>query len=370
MFIASELLSAWYMDNKRMEDHKQAVSQISSRIRSFYDKQIPFRIYHGSTNSTQHRKVDPDRMVDTSRLNHVFNINTDTKTCLAEPNVAMDELVEEVAKHGLLPPVVMEFPGITVGGGFAGTAGESSGFKYGFFDRTVNWIEIILADGEIIIAPGEKYRDLFHGAAGTLGTLGVTTLLEIRLVDFKPFVELTYHPVISVADALSTMKACTKIQSNDFVDGILFAVDRGVIISGRLVDEVSAGGHMQRFGRARDPWFYIHVDRTASRQIEPLKEFTPVRDYLFRYDRGAVSVPMDQIYSSWGLMSLRSSSGRVATHSNTSSHHSIASRDGHWTTSCTLVSCITHCTPLVTPQNSSCKTYSCPSRPLRNSSVS
>ena len=273
-----------------MEEHEQAVAQISSRIRSFYAKKIPFRIYHGSTNSTQHRKVDPNRMVDTSRLNRVFYIDTYKKTCLAEPNVAMDELVDAVTPFGLLPPVVMEFPGITVGGGFAGTAGESSGFKYGFFDRTVNWIEMVLPDGEVVIASPNERSDLFYGAAGTLGTLGVTTLLEIQLVDLKPYVELTHHPVTSVADALSTMKACTKIETNDFVDGILFALDRGVIISGRLVSQVPTGGNLQRFSRACDPWFYIHVDRAASRQIEPYKEFTPVKDYLFRYDRGAVSL--------------------------------------------------------------------------------
>ena len=58
----------------------------------------------------------------------------------------MDTLVEETRKHGLIPPVVMECPGITVGGGFSGT-GKSSSFKFGFFDRTVDWIEIVLANG-------------------------------------------------------------------------------------------------------------------------------------------------------------------------------------------------------------------------------
>lgn len=49
----------------------------------------------------------------------------------------MDRLVEETLKYGLIPPVVMEFPGITVGGGYSGTSGESSSFKHGFFDRTL-----------------------------------------------------------------------------------------------------------------------------------------------------------------------------------------------------------------------------------------
>ncbi|ENI08504.1 hypothetical protein COCC4DRAFT_37225, partial [Bipolaris maydis ATCC 48331] len=72
-----------------------------------------------------------------------------TKTALIEPNVPMDVLVQETMKAGLLPPVVMEFPGITVGGGFVGTAGESSSFKYGFFDRTVLSAEVVLADGTL-----------------------------------------------------------------------------------------------------------------------------------------------------------------------------------------------------------------------------
>jgi delta24-sterol reductase len=38
----------------------------------------------------------------------------------------MDRLVQTTLKYGLIPPVVMELPGITVGGGYAGTPGESS----------------------------------------------------------------------------------------------------------------------------------------------------------------------------------------------------------------------------------------------------
>lgn len=50
---------------------------------------------------------------------------------------------------GLVPLVVMEFPGITVGGGFSGTSGEKlSSFRHGAFDNTVNWIEIVLPNGE------------------------------------------------------------------------------------------------------------------------------------------------------------------------------------------------------------------------------
>ncbi|KAK5678273.1 hypothetical protein LTS10_009445 [Elasticomyces elasticus] len=270
-----------------MDEHNRTVAQITSRISTFYQSKTPFRLYHGSTNSTQSRKVDPNRMVDTTRLNHVLKVNKENKTCLVEPNVPMDQLVDATLAYGLVPPVVMEFPGITVGGGFAGTAGESSGFRYGFFEDTVNWVEIVLADGETVTASPHEHADLFYGAAGTFGTLGVTTLLELRLIDAKKYVELTYHPTSSTEDALSTLQLACKVETNDYVDGVLFAKDRGVIVTGRLTDKLAPGIVVQHFSRPQDPWFYVHADRTTRGTLEPVKEATPLRDYLFRYDRGA-----------------------------------------------------------------------------------
>jgi delta24-sterol reductase len=115
-----------------MEAHSKAVDTISASVQRFYARKEPFRIYHGSTNSTRHSQFRRDRMVDTSGMVNVLKVDVERKTALVEPNVAMDGLVEATLQHGLLPPVVMEFPGITVGGGFAGTSGESSSFKYEF----------------------------------------------------------------------------------------------------------------------------------------------------------------------------------------------------------------------------------------------
>lgn len=270
-----------------METHQQAVAAIASRVRSFHEKQVPFRLYHGSTNTTQQRKFDPNKVIDTSKLNHVLKVDTEKMTCLVEPNVAMDELVEATLPCGVLPPVVMEFPGITVGGGFAGTAGESSGFKYGFFDCIVNWIEMVLPNGEIVRASSKEHSDLFHGAAGSFGTLGVATLFELQVIPAKPYVELTYHTVTSVQEALSTMDKVTNDETLDYVDGIQFSLNKAVIVTGRLTDTLDIGVKLHKFSRSIDPWFYIHVDRTTGKSLEPVKLATPVQDYLFRYDRGA-----------------------------------------------------------------------------------
>ncbi|KAG9245355.1 hypothetical protein BJ878DRAFT_501831 [Calycina marina] len=273
-----------------MDAHDRAVSSISSTVQAFYARQRPFRIYHGSTNSTRKTAFQRSQMVDTSGLTHVLGIDIEKKTALVEPNVPMDALVEATLKYEFLPPVVPEFPGITVGGAMAGTAGESSSFKYGFFDRTVNWIEIVLATGEVVTASRTEKADLFYGTASSFGTLGVTTLLELQLIPAKAYVKLEYYAVPDILSARKLIDRFSKDNTVDYLDGIMFAKDDGVICSGKLVDgPEDSNGAIQRFSRARDPWFYINASRlpfNLGKSGIPITEYVPVVDYLFRYDRG------------------------------------------------------------------------------------
>ena len=268
-----------------MESHNDAVKTIAAQVRIFNERKEPFRIYHGSTNSTRPSRRQRDQMVDISSLNHVLQVDTQAKFALVEPNVPMDALVGATIRHGLVPPVVMEFPGITAGGGFAGTAGESSSFRYGFFDRTVSWIEIVLATGEVETASTVLKPDLLYGAAASFGTLGITTLLKIELKEAKTHVELSYFPVNSMSEALAKFKQVTKDPSIDYVDGILFASNAGVVCSGRLTNETC--GNVQGFTRPSDPWFYLHAQKLLEQSSNPTIESVPLVDYLFRYDRGA-----------------------------------------------------------------------------------
>ncbi|CZT46582.1 uncharacterized protein RSE6_07029 [Rhynchosporium secalis] len=123
----------------------------------------------------------------------------------------------------------MEFPGISVGGGFAGTAGESSSFRYGFFDRTINWIEMVLANGEIVKASSTSKSDLFYGAASSFGTLGV------------------------IAEAQVEIEKATEDTSTHYLDGIMYSKDNGVICVGRLTNDVPADTPVQGFTRPTDP---------------------------------------------------------------------------------------------------------------------
>lgn len=175
-----------------MDQHHYQVEEIAAAVQRYSELCVPFRVFHGSSNSTRPRHGRTENIIDISSLCHVLSIDVERRVALVEPNVPMDRLVEATSVHGLVPPVVMEFPGITVGGGFSGTSGESSSFRHGFFSDTVNFVEMVLGNGNIVTASREKHEELFHGAAGAAGTLGIVTVMELRLVEARRFVKTTF----------------------------------------------------------------------------------------------------------------------------------------------------------------------------------
>jgi delta24-sterol reductase len=270
-----------------MNRHQRIVAQVASKVKDYFARKEPFRIQHGSTNST--RPNLKKHVVDISALRNVISVDTQSKSVLVEPNVPMDRLVEATLPHGLVPPVVMEFPGITVGGGYAGTAGESSSFKYGFFDRTINEVEMVMADGEVVKASEKENKDLFRGAAGAVGTLGVTTLVDLKLIEAKKYVKTTYYPTRSVAQAVREIRKHTEGEQgakNDYVDGVLFSKEHGAIVTGEMTDELPPNAKPQTYSNPLDPWFYLHVEAATRSSKKPVVEYIPLAEYMFRYDRG------------------------------------------------------------------------------------
>ena len=261
------------------DKHEEIVNKLSKQIVYFYDNNIPFRIYRGGTNSTRIISFEKDKLLDIRKLNKVISVNIKNKTAIVEPNVPMDKLVRETLKYGLVPQVVMEFPGITVAGGIQGGAGESSSFKYGIFNSIANWYELILADGSIIKASNDVNSDLFWSCAGSYGTLGVMTAIEINLILAKKYVQLEYIPVCGYADAIKLISDEIK-KVPDYIDGILFSKDNGVVMIGKMTNSLDYP--KQTFRKATDDWFFSHVEKMQNRNIEII----PIVDYLFRYDRG------------------------------------------------------------------------------------
>jgi FAD/FMN-containing dehydrogenase len=290
-----------------MHKHNLAVSEIAKQVQSFNSQQKPFHIYHGTTKTTRRIRFSKSSIVDTSTLSNILAIERGAQTAIVEPSVTFGELVTATLKYGLIPVVVPPFPDITVGGAFAGTVAGSSSFRYGGFDASVSEIEVVLGNGNTVKASLKENVGLFRGSAGGMGTLGFITSLEIRLVPCNKYVKLDYHLVSSGQAAVEQLESL-RTRDIDFLDGIMFAENRGVLVAGRYVNGREKDVPVVQFTRPQDPWFFLHAHsklkcprddqciacrwsgntkQASTSTTTSLSELVPVYDYLFRYDRGA-----------------------------------------------------------------------------------
>jgi len=268
--------------------HARAVERVREQVRRLAAAGTAARIYHGSTNSTRAQEFRREAMIDASGLDRVLHVDRERRVAVVEPNVPMDALLEATLPFGLMPPVVPEFPGITVGGAVQGGAGESSSFREGLFHDTCLAYEIVLGDRTLVEASREQNADVFWGTACAYGSLGVLTRVDVRLVEARPYVRLRHEHVGGYAEAVARLRDAVEAGAG-FVDAVMLGPGRGVVMTGELASGTGSGVGpgdglpVATFTGRRDPWFHRHLERLGADR----EELVPLRDYLFRYDRGA-----------------------------------------------------------------------------------
>lgn len=140
--------------------------------------------------------------------------------------------------------------------------------RYSYFSQTVKYIHTMLATSEVMAASPDVNADLFHGARGSAGTLGIITLLDIGLVPAKRFVKLTYHRHSTVDSTIAAVRAATEAagaSANGYVDAILFSPHLGVVMIGVGTDEAPPPSVRPRtFSGPWHPWFYLHAQHQAT----------------------------------------------------------------------------------------------------------
>jgi delta24-sterol reductase len=241
---------------KQRTEHTQKLQVIQTKMAMFFQKKQKVRMYHGNSNSTRTKSIDRQNTVDVSSLTAVLEINKHDRYVVIEPSITMDALVAVVLPYGLMPAVVSEFPGITVGGAIQGGAGESSSYAWGCFHEMALEYEVVLGSGEVVAANKHQYQDLYYGIPCSYGTLGVLTSVKLALVEAPNFVELKYLPVSNIEQAITRMDAVAH-DNPLFIDAIMFNQRSGVVIVGSMSKDDSLP--ITQFRRAQDEWFYLHA---------------------------------------------------------------------------------------------------------------
>ncbi|PIR20920.1 MAG: FAD-linked oxidase [Deltaproteobacteria bacterium CG11_big_fil_rev_8_21_14_0_20_47_16] len=261
---------------KTLQDqHNDTVAKIATEIQARIIDNQPVHIAKGGV--SHFVPLPGDRRfkgmpIDISTLKNVLRVDVKSRTCTAEPGVTFAELVKITMAHGLIPAVVPELEGITIGGAVAGCSVESMSYKYGGFHDTCLEYEVITGEGKILRCSREQDAHAFEMIHGSYGTLGVLTQLTFKLLPAKPFVKMEYRKFDNFEAFRAEMRERCTIGDYEFVDGIIHDRSTFVICLGRFVD------HAPYISNYR--WLNIFYKSTAELKEDYLTTF----DYCFRYD--------------------------------------------------------------------------------------
>lgn len=279
-----------------LEAHKKDIEDISAQIalwRQSGQEALPLKLATDLKHSNTIRKNGYKRngpKIDINKLNRVISIDKKRGVALVEPRVTMEELVKATLPYGLIPEIVPEFKGITVGGAIMGTAIESSSFKYGQFNDTCLSFDIMLGNGSVVHASPTEHPDLFYGVSGSYGSLGIIILAEIKLVPTGQYVEITYRKFNEVAKALTFISQEAQKGTSDYLEAIVYNKSSCIVISGKRQKEKDKPPRKtSALEYSWCPLFYQHVNEQANslKVGSCYTEYLPIFDYLFRHDRGA-----------------------------------------------------------------------------------
>lgn len=261
--------------------HEEKVSILQGRLQKRCGVLCSSRRATASNTTRNRRYAAGLATLDLSTLDQILSIDVEAKTMDVEPGVSMESLFDATYRYGLMPKVVPEFRGITVGGAVMGAALESSSFRYGQFYDTCLGVEVLLGDGTLCWASPEEDSELFYALSGSYGTLGLVTRVKLSLVEAPRSIRLSYHVATTYGEALSFFQGLAKVASTAYLEGIVLSPSRIVLIAGTFSDAAPT----LHLLRPLSCWYIQHI---ALRGEDPsCEDVLPVKDYLFRLDRGA-----------------------------------------------------------------------------------
>lgn len=72
---------------------------------------------------------------------------------------------------------------------------------------------------------------------------------------------------------------------NDFVEGLMYSIDEGVIMTGTMCEDKNIEhDKINDIGRWYKPWFFVHVQNIFKKN-KKVVEYLPLRDYYHRHSR-------------------------------------------------------------------------------------
>src|SRR5260370_24894252 len=146
-------------------------------------------------------------LVDTSAMAVIHEIDAAGETATVDGGVVWRDLVAATLAHGLLPRVLTNNLGVSIGGTLSMAGLGVASFRYGTQADNVLELQVVTGAGEIVTCSRERHRELFDVLRCGLGQFGVIVRAKIPLPRLKPNVRMVYLLYDDLATLMEDVQA-------------------------------------------------------------------------------------------------------------------------------------------------------------------
>jgi cytokinin dehydrogenase len=125
-------------------------------------------------------------------MGRILGVDPDGGWVDVEGGAIWRDVVRRLAPRGLVPPVLTNNLGVTVGGTLAVAGIGVASFRYGTQGDQVLELDVVTGTGDLVTCSSDREPDLYWSTVAGLGQVGVITRARLKLRRAKPMTRTYY----------------------------------------------------------------------------------------------------------------------------------------------------------------------------------
>lgn len=151
--------------------------------------------------------INQSATLDMRQMNHMHSFDEKTGQLTVEAGVLLGDIISAFLPRGWFPLVTPGTKFVSVGGAIAADVHGKNHHKEGSFRNSVDWIDVMDADGKVTRCSPDKNAVLFDHTLGGMGLTGVILRACLRLRPVETaWIRQTTLPATSLNAAISAME--------------------------------------------------------------------------------------------------------------------------------------------------------------------
>lgn len=198
-----------YMLSETVEGIK--TPQTIDALKKIVQDKGPFAIAGGKFSQGGHIWHKNGHTIDMKHLQKILNIDPIDKTVTVQAGATWRQVQHAIDPYNLSVKTMQSYADFSIGGSLSVNV-HGRDIAYGPLIDTVLSIKILVADGTEVTASRSENSDIFYGAIGGYGALGIITEATLSLTDNYPVEQIVQE--VAVADYAQFFKEHIKENPN------------------------------------------------------------------------------------------------------------------------------------------------------------